>query len=103
MSEVEVEKASATGSHFACTTSEDCEKLLKNAIPRNTKSSTTQWTKVFEFYCHKKEVQVDFATIELEDLVNLFESFYADIRKKKMVKSTEGTLFYRADQRYIVN
>ena len=73
----------ASAKQFVSTTSEDREKLLEDAIPKNTKSSTTQWVKNLEPYCRsKKDTEVNFSTIELADLAVLFESFYADLRRK---------------------
>ena len=59
------------------------KKLLEDAIPKNTKSSTTQWVIIFELYCRsKKDTDVNFSTIELVDLAVPFESFCADLRRK---------------------
>ena len=83
MSATEEKVGGASAKEFVSTTSEDREKLLEDAIPKNTKSSTTQWVKIFELYCRsKKDTEVKFSTIELADLAVLFESFYADLRRK---------------------
>ena len=83
MSATEEKVGGASAKQFVSTTSEDREKLLEDAIPKKTKSSTTHWVKKFELYCRsKKDTEVNFSTIELADLAVLFESFYADLRRK---------------------
>ena len=83
MSATEEKVGGASAKQFVSTTSEDREKLLEDAIPKNTKSSTTHWVNIFELYCRsKKDTEVNLSTIELGDLAVLFESFYADLRQK---------------------
>ena len=83
MSATEQKVGGASAKQFVSTTNEDREKLLEDAVSKNTKSSSTQWVKIEELYCRSKnDTEVNFSTIELADLAALFESFYADLRRK---------------------
>ena len=82
MSPTEEKVGGASAKQFVFTTSEDREKLLEDAIPKNTKSSTRQWVNIFELYFRSKDTEVNFSTIELAGLAVLFESFYAFLRRK---------------------
>ena len=82
MSPTEEKVGCASAKQLVFTTSKDREKLLEDAIPKNTKSSTRQWVNFFELYFRSKDTEVNFSTIELADLAVLFESFYAFLRRK---------------------
>ena len=61
---------------------EDLETLMEETTPKNTKQSTAWGTKVFDEYCQRNDIDVDFHTVSEDDFATILKRFYANIRKK---------------------
>lgn len=61
---------------------EDLSRLIDETVPENTKRSTKWGISVFDNYCARNSVVVDFQTVAEDELACVLKKFYASIRKK---------------------
>ena len=61
---------------------EDLQELIDETVPINTKRSTSWGTKLFEQYCERNKINVNYESIEEEELSQILKKFYSCIRKK---------------------
>lgn len=65
---------------FGTSSKVEQDKIIADAVPKNTKSATDYWIRMFQDFCKD---DCDLATISIEKLASLVGSFYSDARTKK--------------------
>ena len=61
---------------------ENLEELIKETVPESIRRSTEWGTKVFEEYCARNKIPLDYESIDEEELATILKKFYSSIRKK---------------------
>ena len=78
---------------FASTTPSDRAQFVADAVPDNTKCSTKSWVSALQEYSRQVEKsEIDFQSVDGDQLATRLEGFYADARKKDGTKYRRNSL-----------